>query len=141
MPEKNFDKKYGIDSSADTVKKFHSSRRMFVIKDDRLFLAKPDVSYSHARWFEIEGWITPSDDSFMKNNVRGYVDGTGIYFYKGYDFDVDEDAKTKIVEHLEVLVNSLGIDRSVHLYGGMIKQDKPGKWPYKTDYGRICDLF
>jgi hypothetical protein len=141
MPEKDFDKKYDTTSDNDFVKNFHSNRRMFAIKDNKLFVATPNVSYSHARWFEIEGWIKNSDDPLMKEIVRGYVDNDGVYFYKGYDFSVDFQAERTMIKHLGQLVERVAIDNSKHLYGGIIKQDGPGKWPPKKDYGIISDIM
>ena len=141
MSEKDFDKKYGISSDSSIVQKFHSGRRMFAIKDNQLFLATPNVSYSHARWFELEGWIKNSNDSIMEEIVRGYVDNSGIYFYKGYNFDVDNQSEKTMITHLEHLVKYTAVDVSIHLYGGMIKQDTPGKWPPRKDCGVISDFL
>jgi hypothetical protein len=141
MPEKDFDKNYGIDSDSSIVKDFHSNRRMFAIKDDKLFIAKPNVSFSHARWFEMEGWIKGPEDSMMNKIVRGFVNDEGIYFYKGYDFSVDVQSENVMAMHLEQLVELTSIDVKKHLYGGMIKQNAPGKWPPRKDYGVIANYL
>lgn len=141
MPEKDFDIKYGIDSDKAEVKSFHSSRRMFAIKDDKLFFANPNISYTHARWFELRGWIKGTDDSIMNTIVRGYIDNDGVYFYKGYDMNVDAQSEQVMAAHLEELVERIAVDGSKHLYGGIIKQDAPGKWPPRIDYGTISDYL
>ena len=67
-----YDQKYGTKDDEKTAK-FHKSRRMFCIKNNKLYTAKAKLSYSHAVWFEKEGWISASNDRFMKENVRGVV--------------------------------------------------------------------
>jgi hypothetical protein len=55
---------------------------MFAIHEDVLYIAEPDLPYSHAVWFEKEMWIKKGDDRLMDFIVRGYVDQQGdIYFY------------------------------------------------------------
>ena len=46
-----FEKKYGIKENEKIIA-FHKSRRMFCIYQNRLFIAEPNVPYSHATWFE-----------------------------------------------------------------------------------------
>ena len=68
------------------VEKFHRNRRMFCIKDDKLFIAKPGLPYSHKIWFKKKGW---NEKSFNKI-IRGFVDKSGnLYFYVG-NFEVNE---------------------------------------------------
>ena len=141
MDEKQYDKKYGIDSSSEKVKSFHSSRRMFAIKENKLYLAPVNVTYSHAKWFELEGWMDPDNDYLMEIITRGYFDLTGVYFYKGYDFDVDKDSEEAMLSSLNDFVEQTGIDTDLHLYGGKIKQKEEGEWPPKKDFGAIKDLL
>jgi hypothetical protein len=145
MPEKDFDDKYGVDSTSPTSihnkHEFHSNRRMFAIKENKLYLAPTNVSYSHARWFELEGWMTANDDSLINRIVRGYIDNNGIFFYKGYDFNVDESSKNEMLLHLDELVKTLSINNHTHLYGGKVKQNTPDKWPPREDYGSINNLL
>jgi len=126
-----YDKKYGIDSSDSSIKLFHVSRRMFAIKENKLFLAPENVDYSHAKWFEIKGWISPEDDSLMDTITRGYFDSTGIYFYKGYDFRIDKISKEEMFLILPLLVRELKLDVELHLFEGKGKKD----------YGSIKDLL
>ena len=84
-----FEKKYGIKEDEKT-REFHCSRRMFCIKDNQLFIANPNVDYSHAIWFQKEGW----KEDIINNSVRGMVDNEGdIHFYFGYNFDIDNKSE------------------------------------------------
>jgi len=136
-----YNKKYGIDSEEPKVKKFHSQRRMFAIKESVLHIGLENAPYTHAKWFEKLGWITPENDEPMNYLVRGFVDTVGVYFYKDYDFDFDIESEKEVLQYLEELAERLNIDMGLHLFGGLIK-GKPGdKWPGKKDYGRLGDLI
>lgn len=141
MGEKIYDERYGIDSSSSKIKSFHSSRRMFAIKDRELLLAPENVTYSHAKWFEIMGWMDSDDDSLMEKLTRGYFDLTGVYFYKGYNFDVDEISEKEMISVLKDLVDRSNINPELHLFGGKTKQEIGGNWPIKKDYGSIKKLL
>ncbi len=141
MDEKEYDKKYGVDSSDEKVKSFHASRRMFAIYEGQLILAKGDVTYSHAKWFELEGWMNPQDDSLMEEITRGYLDESGVYFYKGYDFIIDEQSEKEMLEHVGELVKKTNLNTKLHLFGGKIKQEKEGDWPPRKDYGELSNLI
>jgi len=136
-----YDKKYGIDSEKPAVKKFHSQRRIFVIKENVLYIGSENVTYSHAVWFEKLGWITPGNDKPMNYLTRGFVDTGGVYFYKNYDFEFDIEAEKEVVKYLKELVEKLGVDIGLHLFGGLVKGEPGSKWPGKKDYGCIRDLI
>ena len=141
MAIKEYDKKYGFDSSGEKVKSLHASRQMFAIKDKELYLAPANVTYSHAVWFESKDWIKPGNDSSMDKIIRGYFDSGGVYFYKGYDFIIDEESERIMISKLPDLIKKASIDINLHLYGGKIKQKTEGKWPPKKDYGLIRNLL
>ena len=124
--------KYGVEEDEE-IWAFHRSRRMFCIKNGKLVIAEPNLSYSHADWFEKEGWMDETDDSFMINTTRGMVDKKGdIYFYRGYDFVVDVGAEEELFNHLEELAKALGLKPLSGIYGG--KNLEEGKF-----YGTLGD--
>ncbi|MFA5023507.1 MAG: hypothetical protein WC523_00925 [Patescibacteria group bacterium] len=132
-----FEKKYGIEED-EAIKDFHRSRRMFCIINNILYIAEPNLPYSHAIWFEKEGWMTESNDSLMSEATRGVVDDKGdIYFYIGYDFGLDEKTKTIFFSHLKELVNRLNLNLDSQIFGGLIKSDSSTKWPPIKDFGKI----
>jgi len=136
-----YDKKYGIDSEEPAVKRFHSQRRMFAIKENVLHIGPENAPYTHAKWFENMGWITPENDGLMSFLSRGFVDSGGVYFYKDYDFQFNIESEREVFEHLKELIKKLNIDTDLHLFGGLIK-GKPGdKWPGKKDYGCMRELI
>lgn len=77
---------------------------MFAVKDGILYLASENVSYSHAKWFELKGWMNSNDDQIMNEIIRGFVDKDGVYFYKGYDFKVDSKSEKEFFQHLQKLI-------------------------------------
>lgn len=137
----SFEQKYGIKED-ENIKKFHRSRRMFCIIDDVLHIAQPNLSYSHAVWFEKEGWITTENDRLMETVVRGFIDFKGdIYFFVGYDFQVNDKIEKQFFNYLSQFVSKLKLDKNVKVYGGLIKQTYGGQWPGKKYYGMIKDLY
>ena len=132
-----FEERYGVEEG-EAVKHYHRIRRMFCIKDDVLYIAKPNVEYSHAVWFEMNGW---SDD--VKNTaVRGVVDPHGnIYYYVGYDFQIDDDSEKVFFTHLDDLVEQLKIKPTALIFGGKVKSDSSSTWPPRTEYGVVKDYI
>ena len=120
---------------------FHHSRIMFAIKDDELYIAEKGMNYSMAEWFENKGWINEKDSSLMDVIVRGFLDSEGIYFYCGYDFHTSEIVEETLKRHLNELVTKLNIDYRMHVYAGMIKQPKHGKFPPQKFLGTIEQLL
>lgn len=113
---------------------FHRSRRMFCIKEGKLLLGPVDTSDSHTQWFKKEGW----SDSSIDELTRGFVSEKGeVYFYVGLDFEVTEKAKKEMFAHLLELRKKLDLDKTAHLYGGMIPQPYGGLWPPRKDYGEL----
>lgn len=136
-----FDKKYGFDSDDKQVQDLHKKRRMFAIVNNELKIAPENSTLSHAEWFENEGWISQNDDSNMQTIIRGFVDREGIYFYVGYDFSVNEEITQTFFKFLSDLKLKLNLSDDLNVYGGMIKQSKPGKFPPKVKYGKLTDLL
>jgi hypothetical protein len=134
-----YEDKYGFKETNKTIL-FHRSRRMFCIKGGKLYIAEPDLPYSHAVWFEKEKWITSEDDQLMNQIVRGFVDKFGnIHFYIGYDFRVTEESFRELKKHLNELTKILQLNTQSFVYGGSIKSSVGVFKPRKT-YGKICDL-
>ncbi|MCX6790887.1 MAG: hypothetical protein NTV62_01690 [Candidatus Gribaldobacteria bacterium] len=137
-----FEKKYGIIENKE-VKNFHGSRRMFCVKDNVLYIAKPNLSDSHAAWFEKEGWIqNDNDEEFLRDNVRGFIDSDGdVYFYVGYDFCINKKAEEVFFAHLKELAQKMKINPDAKINGGLLKQKPGSKWPPQKFYGRLEDLI
>lgn len=133
--------KYGA-STDEKIRDFHRSRRMFCIYEDKLIIADSNLPYSHAEWFKEKGWISEKNDKLMDEIVRGIVDSNyDIYFYKGYDFHIDEETEKVFFSHLDELVKNLGLDLSSRVFGGMIKQEHGKIWPTRKDYGCVGDYI
>jgi hypothetical protein len=82
----------------------HAQRRLFVVllatTDNSLVTFADPTVQSHEDWFA--GWEVGEDEPLpnIEHNVRGYLDETGIHFYKGADYrggsDVVETARRVI---------------------------------------------
>ncbi len=133
-----FEKKYKVKEDAKT-RAFHLSRRMFYIYQNKLFVAESDLPYSHAVWFEKKGLISRKKDKLIDEIIRGIIDGDGnIYFYVGYDFEINKEIESLFFSHLKELTEKLKLKFNAKIFGGLIKQ-KVGKWPPRRAYGKIKD--
>lgn len=141
MSEKDYDARYGVTSNDAAIQELHQGRRMFAIRKKFLHVSSQDSIDSHAVWFERKGWITPVDTQAMDEITRGFTDNTGVYFYRGFDFRVDETAERVFFHHFPGLVKMLELNTSLPVYGGMIRQDQPGRWPPRKEYGTIESLL
>ena len=125
-------KRYGFKEDKKT-EEFHKNRRMFCIRNNELIIAKPNLPYSHAEWFEKEGWITEDDESFMNEGVRGYVDNKGnIYFYTGYDFRINKEIEDIFLKNLSNLLHQLNMETVGRVYGGMRRVGQ--EWVPRKEY-------
>ncbi len=132
-----FEQKYGI-SENKKVEDFHASRRMFCIYNGKLQIADSNLPYSHATWFEKEGWMSKEDDKLMDNMVRGIVDSKGnVYFYTGYDFKVNSEAENTFFPHLKELSEKLELDAQAKVFGGLTKAEPGEIWPATNEYGDV----
>jgi len=121
----NFDTHYGLVTD-DKARHFHKTRRMFVIKDNKVIIAPEDSDLSHAEWLKEIGIISFSDTYFMEHGVRGYFDNKDtIYFYTGFDFRITPEVEKEFFAHLEELKSLLHLTVPVHIYGGT-KDDGTG---------------
>jgi hypothetical protein len=114
-----FDKKYGIEETAD-IKDFHRSRRMFAIYQDSLYIAESGADYSHAEWFKRMQWMDESNDAVMETIVRGYVKDQTIFFYVGYDFTVHDTAIRIMHDHILELADKLNLSEDTEIMAGVI---------------------
>jgi hypothetical protein len=134
-----FEKKYGFKED-DKVRDFHRSRRLFAIYNDKLYIAEPSLPYSHAAWFEKLGWITKENDALMNQIVRGIMDDKGdIYFYVGYDFNINNEAESVFFPHLKKLAEKLKLNNEAKIFGGLIKGEPGLQWLPRKKYGTIKD--
>lgn len=137
----DFEKKYEIREDK-KIKNFHIKRRMFCIKDGKVIVAKPNLSYSHAVWFEKEGWITENDDLLMNEMTRGVVTPEGdIYFYTGYNFEVNKATEREFFKHLPELAKKLKLKKQAKVYGGLMEGDYTRKWAPRKYYGTVRELL
>jgi hypothetical protein len=133
-----FEQKYGIEDNK--VEAFHKGRRMFCIYQGQLVVADENLPYSHAAWFEKEGWMTKEQDKLMEEIPRGIIDSKGdIYFYVGYDFKIDNNIEAVFFSHFKELVEKLNLNPNAKIFGGLVKSEPGSIWPAIKDYGQISE--
>jgi len=135
----NFEKKYGIIENEET-KNYHLNRRMWCIINNQLYIADSNLSYSHAVWFEKQGWISGDNDEAMNKAVRGNIENGNIYFYSGYDFIINKDIESIFFQYLKQLVNQLSLSSDAEVYGGFEK-DAEGKLVPIKFFGNVKELI
>ncbi|MBN2881546.1 hypothetical protein JXM83_05855 [Candidatus Woesearchaeota archaeon] len=123
---------YNLKENKTFTKQFHEKRRMFAIKDNKLYWGRKNTTNSHAQWFDKKGWD-------IKEILRGYIDDTGIYFYRGLNFTIKKTDIEIIKQFLNKMQTKLTLKNNTKIYGGMIKQKSESKWPPKIYYGTIKD--
>ena len=122
------------------IKAFHLSRRMFCIYQDELFIAEPNLPYSHTVWFEKKDWISKEKSRLMDKIVRGIVNNKGdIYFYVGYNFEINPQIESLFFSHLEELAKKLNLKPTSKIFGGAIRGESGKMWLPKKEYGEIKD--
>lgn len=121
----DFDTHYGLATddklsfSSSKARDFYKTRRMFVIKDNKVILAPEESDLSHAEWLKEIGIISFSDTYFMEHGVRGYFDNKDtIYFYTGFDFRITPEIEKEFFGHFEELKKVLGVQTISHIFGG-----------------------
>lgn len=130
-----YDSKYGIVFNEE-IREFHKRRRMFCVKDEKLYIAKSGLDYSHAEWFEKEGWMTVKNDNFIYYAMRGIVDqDSNIYFYVGYNFEINLQIEKIFFRNLESLAKQLNLKPTSSIYGGLII--KHNKKTPRIKYGTL----
>ncbi len=136
----SYDNKYGFKDNK-KAQLFHKSRRMFCIKDNKLYIAAANLNYTHAVWFEKEGWITQENDSLVSEITRGFVDSLGnVHFYVGFDMRITKKAFQETIKHLPELIETLNLNKEKIVYGGRGK-NKDGKFEPTKSYGKIRELL
>ncbi len=111
---------------------FHKQRRMLAIIEGELHLAPQGDERDHKTWFDHSGWSRIFDDV-----VRGFIDPTGIYVYRGeHFFDplfVDQD----LADHADLI----DAPPQTPVWAGM-QQGRPGeRWRPLRSLGTLGDLL
>lgn len=116
---------------------FHLGRRMFIIQEGTLMWGPENSPLSHTQW------ITQDFDAFTANHVlatcvRGYVNTTGVYLYKGPKFNIDTEVIKEAWKRGRYLVEHTRAPNleTVHVYVGVIPRGVPGQWPPLISLGR-----
>lgn len=121
-----------MSATTEAVIAFHRQRRMFALVNDELHFAPAGDERDHKTWFDHSGWSRIFDDT-----VRGFMDPTGIYVYRGqYFFDptfVDQD----LAEHADLF----DAPPETPVWAGMQKGAPGERWKPIRSLGTLGDLL
>jgi hypothetical protein len=104
---------------------------MFCIRQGELLISPANSLKSHQEWLG-EQWLSL---------VRGFVDSTGLYFYKGARFTASQADANELRQHLPELQVRLKLPATHQVYAGM-KTGKIGeKWVPRKKLGTIAKFL
>jgi hypothetical protein len=128
--------------AAGAVKAFHRARLMFAVFPPHGVLFGPaGDARGHKEWLEsvfsghgeLRGRFTFAD------TLRGYLDGTGIYFYRG-DFDATDADREVFLRYLPHVVILTDCDVRLHVFQGVVPGEPGTRWPGRKDLGAVDAL-
>lgn len=118
------------------VAQFHVTRRMFAVIGSALKIAPERDTSSHLDWFCREGWVRNFGDPVFEATVRGYVNTTGVYVYRGVDFSsVGVEMPLSIV--WEDLISTLSIPSDLDVFFGVVPGRLGDPWRGKKAMGPV----
>lgn len=119
-------------ASNENIVAFHKQRRMLAIIDGEFHLAPVNDARDHKTWFSHNGWSKHIDDA-----VRGFVDPTGVYVYRGPHFFDPTFAERELAEHADLI----DAPPQTPVWAGM-KPGRPGeRWQPIRSLGTLGDLL
>jgi len=120
-----------------TVEDFHLSRRMFCILEGKVIVGPERSPMSHREWFQSMGLDA---DEAVRDAIRGFADGRGVFFYRGEDFRVDDETERLFRLCLPAIAEAMGLRGDTQVFGGIRKTDTI-RWPPKKAYGAVDRLL
>ncbi|MCK5459538.1 hypothetical protein KAI52_00305 [Candidatus Parcubacteria bacterium] len=112
-------------------KKYHKSRRMFCIIDNKLFIAKKHDERSHKKWINDLGY----GNKFEKI-VRGVINKKGVLiFYIGKNFTINKNAENIFFNHIQKLSKKLKLSLNTSIEGGHLIGKIGEDWTTIKKYG------
>jgi hypothetical protein len=112
---------------------------MFVILDNVVHTHPEPTELSHYEWFCQEGW--PSDT--IETQVRGYyrAENDTFHAYLGTDFKTAPEIVRKVIIHLPVLQEKLGLKPTTLITTGAVYQRDVVEWPPRRRHGTLAQLL
>lgn len=115
---------------------FHRQRRMFYIIGDLMMTGVEGDERGHREWMKDEG----DEDSFDEA-IRGYVDSTGVYAYKGRDFSLSPAALSDFEAQFPALVEKMNLDADLPVYAGVVPGRIGTRWEGRKKLGLVKELM
>ena len=119
-----------------SIEDFHKTRRMYCILEgeSEIYIAPKNSPLSHKEWFQELGW---DPKKAIEQNIRGFVDDRGIFYYKGEDFHTDPKTEKTFLHYLKYLQKALNLPDETQVYGGATPTKNTTKYPPKKKHGTI----
>lgn len=102
---------------------------MFVIRTPpekmcgiHVWWAEPGDVRSHSQWFKERGW------DWAEECVRGFVDDTGIYFYRGPNYDNDSSTIQAARELISEIRRTVALSAGTPVFAGMYPGEIGTRW-------------
>ena len=105
---------------------FHRSRQIFLVYKGTLFLAEPNLAWTHLQYMVSEGIITHERDPEYEDVIRGYYMHGQIYCYQGHDFRVPRGVDLRPA--FQELAAKLNLPDDTEVFFGVTKGEVGTKW-------------
>lgn len=119
-------------SQTEAVRAFHRQRRMLALINDELHFAPVGDERDHKTWFDHSGWRELFDDA-----VRGFVDPTGIYVYRGEHFFDPTFVDQDLAEHADLF----DAPPETPVWAGMQRSQPGERWKPIRSLGTLGDML
>lgn len=116
---------------------FHRQRRMFYILGDTVHVHSQETDMDHRRWMNVVG-----DGGSFDDAIRGFVDPTGVYAYKGPSWDLTDEEVEQFKNHIpSVLAAVDSVPMELEVWAGAIPGLPGTRWPGRRKLGRIHEIL
>jgi hypothetical protein len=124
---------------SEQIKQFHLSRTAFIIVDDKLMVDDKSSDLSHLQWLLSLSYTEDEADSIILNNARGYYHPEqGLYFYTGYDYQINQQTIDQFFKFLPEIIVQIGIDNTnTQIHGGAIPDSETTQWKPREEFGEV----
>lgn len=126
-----------VESSAEAaLEAFHRQRRMFIILGDLFNIHVEETDMDHKRWMDSLDLGSSFDDA-----IRGFVDSTGIYAYKGPSWDLTREEEAHFKTYLPSIYQATKPELSIEVWAGAIPGIPGYRWPGRRKLGKLSEIM
>lgn len=100
------------------IKKYHKTRTMFCIFENKVYIADKKYDFSHYEWFK-KIWILNDENwnKIMENTTRWYIwDDGDVWFYIWFNFEINDKSETEFFNYLKKLNENYKLNLEWNIY-------------------------